>query len=152
MKKVLIKNAFAYSLAGLVFSLAVMAFSPIRGLDSYEIYLNEKLIMKQYVNQALNLRVLQLEKAEAQDQLSIRYTHCTFKGPGSSRTLTLKDSEGHILKQWSFANSSNENNVMKISVAEVLQLEKEHKDHRISLIYKSQELPGAEMLAFLKLE
>lgn len=152
MKKVTIKTAFAYSIVGIVLFFAAMAFTPKRGLDSYEIYLNEKLIMKQFVNQALDLRVLQLEKAQVQDALSIRYVHCNIKGPGSSRTLVLKDEQGHVLRQWDFNNSSDANNPMKLSVGELLQFEKDHNDHRISLNYKSKELPGSELLAFLKFE
>jgi hypothetical protein len=152
MKKVTIKTAFAYSIVGIVLCLAALAFTPKRGLDSYEIYLNEKLIMKQFVNQALDLRVLQLEKAQVQDALSIRYVHCNIKGPGSSRTLVLKDEQGHVLRLWDFNNSSDANNPMKLSVGELLQFEKDHNDHRISLNYKSKELPGSELLAFLKFE
>lgn len=146
------KPALGSTIAVLFLCLTMMAFTPMRGLDSYEISLNGKLIMKQYVNQPLNLRMLQLENAQAQDQLSIRYTHCTIKGAGSNRTLVLKDEEGHVLKQWEFANNPGENNPMSIRVGELLQLEKDHKDHRITLNYQAKELPGAELLAFLQLK
>lgn len=152
MTKMTFKPAVGNMLVLLVLSLAVMAFTPMRGLDSYEVFLNDKLIMKQFVNQPLNLRMLQLEKAQAQDQLSIRYTHCTIKGAGSDRTLVLKDEAGHVLKKWEFANNPGENNPMSIRVGELLQLEKDHKDHRITLNYQAKELPGVELLAFLQLE
>lgn len=152
MTKMTFKPALGSTLVVLFLCLAMTAFTPIRGLDSYEISLNGKLIMKQYVNQPLNLRMLQLENAQPQDQLSIRYTHCTFDGAGSNRTLVLKDEEGHLLKQWEFANNPKENNPMSIRVGELLQLEKDHKDHRITLSYSAKELPKAELLAFLQLE
>lgn len=152
MEKVTIKIVIAYSIVGIILCFAAMAFTPKRGLDSYEIYLNEKLIMKQFVNQALDLRILQLEKAQDQDELSIRYVHCNIKGAGSSRTLVLKDEQGHVLRQWNFNNTSGLNNPMKLKVGELLQFGKDHNDHRISLIYKSNELPGSELLAFLKFD
>ncbi|WP_057937256.1 hypothetical protein [Algoriphagus resistens] len=152
MKTMKLKSNMNSILIMLVVGFSTMAFSPKLGLDSYEIYLNDKLIMKQYVNQPLNLRTLQLEKtAMEDDQLWIRYTHCTIKkGSGSNRVLLLKDDKGHLLTQWKFANTGTENKPMNVSVAALLKLEKEHKDHQISLYYKSAELPKAEMLAYLR--
>ncbi|OOG72294.1 hypothetical protein [Algoriphagus sp. A40] len=152
MTKMTFKSALGSTLVLLALSLAMMAFTPMKGMDSYEISLNGKLIMKQYVNQPLNLRMLELENAQAQDQLSIRYTHCTIKGAGSDRTLVLKDEAGHVLKQWEFANNPKENNAMSIRVGELLQLEKDHKDHRITLTYQANELKVGELLAFLQLD
>lgn len=146
------KSALGSTLLVSILCLAMMAFSPMRGLDSYEVFLNDKLIMKNFVNQPLNLRMLQLDQAKPEDQLSIRYTHCTFKGAGSNRTLVLKDEAGHILKEWVFANNAGENNRMAIRVGDLLQLEKDHKDHRITLNYQASELKGPELLAFLQLE
>ena len=149
MKTMKLKSTLRHILLLLVLGFSATAFAPKLGLDSYEIYLNDKLIMKQYVNQPLNLRTLQLENASPKDELWIKYTHCNKKGAGSNRSLELKDSKGHLLTQWTFADTGSENKPMKIPVAELLELEKEHKDHQISLLYKSNELPGAELLAYL---
>lgn len=151
MKTTKLKSAFTGMLLMLLLGLSTMAFSPKLGLDGYEIYLNDKLIMKQFVNQPLNLRTLQLDKASPQDLLWIKYNHCTTKnGSGSDRTIVLKDDKGHELKEWKFANNGTENKPMKVSVAELLQLEKEHAGHQISMYYKSKELTGAELLAYLQ--
>ncbi len=145
------KTIFASLLAALVIGLITMAFSPKLGLDSYEIYLNDKLILKQYINQPLNLRTLQLDKAAPEDLLWVKYNHCTIKsGSGSERVIVLKDNNGHELKQWAFANSPSENKAMKVSVAELRQLEKDHAAHQISMYYKSKELADAELLAYLR--
>lgn len=145
------KTALTSAMLAILLGMATMAFSPKLGLDSYEIYLNDKLIMKQHVNQPLNLRTLQLENASPQDLLWVKYNHCTIKsGSGSERVIVLKDDKGHELNQWTFANSPSENKPMKVSVAELRQLEKEHADHQISLYYKSRELADAELLAYLK--
>ncbi|MBN7802750.1 hypothetical protein J0A67_17870 [Algoriphagus aestuariicola] len=145
------KTTITSLLAALIIGLITMAFSPKLGLDSYEIYLNDKLIMKQYINQPLNLRTLQLDKAAPEDLLWVKYNHCTIKsGSGSERVIVLKDAQGHELKQWTFANSPSENKPMKVSVAELRQLEKAHAEHQISMYYKSKELPGGELLAYLR--
>lgn len=150
MKTMNLKSPMGSFLLVLLLGMSTMAISPKLGLDSYEIYLNDKLIMKQYVNQPLNLRMLQLEKAAPQDLLWIKYTHCTIKGAGSNRTIALKDDKGHLLTQWTFADTGAENKPMKVSVAELLKLGKEHESHQISLYYQSKELPGAELLAYLR--
>ena len=145
------KSAFTGMLLLLFLGLSTTAFSPKLGLDSYEIYLNDKLILKQYVNQPLNLRTLQLDKASPEDLLWVKYNHCTIKnGSGSDRIIVLKDDKGHELKEWQFANNGAENKPMKVSVAELRQLEKEHANHQISMYYKSKELGDAELLAYLK--
>ncbi|MCE7055180.1 hypothetical protein LZF95_10880 [Algoriphagus sp. AGSA1] len=150
MKTTKFKSAIT-GLLLLFLGLGTIAFSPKLGLDSYEIYLNDKLIMKQFVNQPLNLRTLQLDKASPQDLLWIKYNHCTTKnGSGSKRSIVLKDDKGHELKEWQFADNGTENKPMKVSVEELLQFEKEHANHLISMYYKSKELPGAELLAYLQ--
>ncbi|GAA0880517.1 hypothetical protein GCM10009119_34870 [Algoriphagus jejuensis] len=151
MKTMKVKIALCSALLAIVLGLVTMSFSPRLGLDGYEIYLNDKLIMKQYINQPLNLRTLQLDKAAPEDMLWIKYNHCTIKsGSGSERVIVLKDMKGHELKQWKFANSPSENKPMKVSVAELRQLEKEHADHQVSMYYKSKELADAELLAYLR--
>lgn len=151
MKTRKLNSAFTGMLLLLLLGMSTMAFSPKLGLDSYEIYLNDQLILKQYINQPLNLRTLQLDKAAPEDLLWVKYNHCTIKsGSGSDRTIVLKDDRGHELKQWAFANSGTENMPMKVSVAELRQLEKAHADHQISLYYTARELPGGELLAYLK--
>lgn len=145
-------HAFAKVLALVTLCLAVFAFTAKAGLDSYEIYLNDKLILKQYVNQPLNLRKLQLEKANDNDQLRIYYKHCTGKGVGMGRSIAIKDGKGHTLKQWEFADATGSDTGMVISVKELLQLEKDNVHQDLSLHYTAKELPEGEMLAFFRLE
>jgi len=128
------------------------SFTTKFGLDSYEIYLNDKLVLKQSVNQPLNLRVLQLDKANANDQLRITYRHCTLKGAGTDRNIVLKDESGKKLKDWSFANTTGSDLSMTISVKELFALIKNNADHDLSLYYTSKELPKSQMLASLKVK
>ncbi|MGK6352190.1 hypothetical protein [Parapedobacter sp. DT-150] len=127
-------------------------FTSIVGLDSYSIYLNNKLILKQYVNQPLNLRKLQLHKANEQDQLRIFYTHCNQEGAGTGRSIAIKDQRGNILKKWDFADTKGTDEGMVISVKALTQLEKDHADRTLSLHYAADELPNGELLAALQLD
>ncbi len=92
--KPIIKEAIIKMFALITLSFTVFSFTTKLGLDSYEIYLNNKLILKQSVNQPLSLRILQLGKANDNDQLRINYKHCTLEGAGTDRTIVLKDEKG----------------------------------------------------------
>jgi hypothetical protein len=132
--------------------LTTFSFTPKFGLDSYAIYLNDKLILQQMVNQPLNLRVLQLSEAKETDLLYIRYTHCTIKGgAGSNRSVALQDEKGTILKKWTFADASGSDLTMKIAVKELLEVEKNYANQELSLFYTAKELPKGEMLSMLQL-
>ncbi|MFT3751044.1 MAG: hypothetical protein QM768_22215 [Agriterribacter sp.] len=133
----------------MVLSISVLSFTANFGLDSYEIYLNNKIILKQTVNQPVSLRVLQLKEANKNDQLRIIYTHCSNKGAGTGRSITLKDEKGNILKKWAFANSAGADLSMYVAVNELLSIEKVNASHELSLYYSAKELPAGEMLSML---
>ncbi|SKC95931.1 hypothetical protein SAMN05660461_0563 [Chitinophaga ginsengisegetis] len=139
-----------FTLMALAFT--VFSFTTKVGLDSYEIYLNNKLILKQSVNQPLSLRVLQLSQASSRDQLRINYKHCGSPVTGTDRSIVLKDEKGNTLKKWTFANATGSDVSMTIPVKELLQLEKSNADHNLSLHYAARELPKGETLAFLHLK
>jgi len=148
MKHTTFHQAFIRLFTLITVSFAAFGFTNKFGLDGYEIYLNNKLILKQYVNQPVNLRVLQLDKANESDELRIKYTHCQKTGPGTGRSITLKDEKGNTLKKWAFADASDFS--MTVPVKELLQLEKKNVHHELSLYYTSQERPNGEMLAMLR--
>jgi hypothetical protein len=127
-----------------VLGTALLAFSHKPGGDSYEIYLNNQLLLKQFVHQALSLKSLSLNQANAKDQLVVYYSHCGVTG--KDRSLAVKDSKGTTLKKWNFANAKEgARSGMIIPVKELLQLEKDHGS--LSLYYTSQELPESRVLA-----
>ncbi len=136
-----------YMLAALCF--IAFGFTTIAGLDSYEVFLNDKLILKNHVNQPLDLRKLQLQSASDRDELQIHYRHCTNKGVGTGRSLTIRDQKGNILKKWEFADVNSSRSAMVIPVKVLRELESQ-SDGGLSLHYAAQELPKGEMLASLR--
>ena len=152
MKHKTFKQAFMQLFMLVALGFTVFGFTANLGLDSYEIYLNNKLILKQYVNQPLSLRKLQLEKANANDQLRINYKHCHGNGVGTDRSIAIKDERGNTLKKWDFADGKGANTNMIIAVGELSRLEREHANQDLSLHYASRELPKGEVLAFLRME
>ena len=115
------------------------------GVDSYEIYLNDKLLTRQFVTQPLSLKSLSLDKANQNDELVIYYSHCGRTG--SERKITLKNAGGQIVKEWKFANASGAKTGMTIPVREVLQLQKKYAGNELSIYYSSDLMPQGRMLA-----
>jgi len=147
--KSLLSKAHITIFAMVALCITAFSFTSKMGLDSFEIYLNTKLILKQSVNQPLSLRVLQLDKASANDELRIIYKHCTHPGGGTGRNITVKDEKGTVLKKWIFANVDGGDLSMVIPVKELLQLEKNNAQHDLCLHYSSKELSKSEPIAFL---
>lgn len=149
MKQIHLKQPLFRMFALTALAVSVLSFTTNFGLDSYEIYLNNKIILKQTVNQPLSLRVLQLKEANKSDQLKIIYRHCTKSGAGTDRSITIKDEKGNILKRWAFANTAGSDAGMSIPVKELLNVEKTYAGHELSIHYTAQELPAGEMLSML---
>ena len=111
----------------------------LAGLDSYEIYLNNRLLVKQTVDKPLSLESLQLGKSNANDQLVIYYSQCNAPNKiAKSRKILIKDANGAIVKEWKFADVQDSNTGMTIPVKELLQLEKKNGATPLSLVYTAE--------------
>ena len=145
MQSTTIRHRFIKLFTLLALSFIALSFISPTGLDSYEIYLNKQLLLKQNVNQPLSLRKLQLSKAKEQDQLRIQYRHCHAPYTGTDRTIVIKDQKGNILRKWAFPNGTD----MVIAVKELQLLERNHPSSDLRMHYASRELPKEETLAFI---
>jgi hypothetical protein len=123
----------------------------IAGTDSYRIYLNNKLILQQYVSRSLDLGNLPLSDANANDKLVVYYNHCG--ATGRSRSIAVKDENGVVLKEWKFPDAPVKDGGMNIPagddgmtipVKEILGLQA--KNHGLSLYYSSKQLPAGHLL------
>jgi hypothetical protein len=125
------------------------AFTAKAGLDSYEIYLNNKLILKQYVNQPLSLESLQLTEANSNDKLVINYSQCNMPDKiGKGRSILVKDAKGNILKEWKFANAKSGRTSMEIAIKELLALDKKAFRSELTLYYKAEQHSGQALTHF----
>ena len=122
------------------------------GLDSYEIYLNEKLILKQYVNEPLKLASLQLSQANINDRIVINYSQCNMPDKlGKGRSVSVKDATGKTVKVWKFANASGKRVGMEIPVKELLALNSQVAGKDLTFFYAAEGLPQGQMLAHFQL-
>lgn len=120
-------------------SLFLFAFTPsaTAGLDSFEIYLNNRLLVRQTVDKPLSLENLQLDKSNVNDRLVIRYSQCTAPNKiGKGRKIVIKDANGAVVKEWKFADTDDMG--MSIPVKELLELEKKNGKAPLNLVYTAE--------------
>jgi hypothetical protein len=134
--------------AKLVTLVAFSLFS-LLGVDRYEIYLNNKLILNQSLEKPVALQDLKLTDANSGDILTIRYMQCTAPDQmGKSRSLALKDATGKIVKEWKFKDASEGRTEMTIPVKELLQAQKSSGDE-VVLYYFADDRRSGQALAGL---
>ena len=140
---------FKQKIAFLCILLLGAAFTAKAGLDSYEIYLNDKLILKQYVNQPLSLESLRLTEANSKDRLVINYSQCNMPDKiGRGRSILVKDARGNVLKEWKFANAQGGRTSMEIPVKELLALDKKAPRSELTLYYRAERHSGQALTHF----
>ena len=123
------------------------SFSPMPGGEGFEIYLNNKLVLQKFNADMKKIPVLQLDKRNANDQLSVKYHHCGKIG--KDRVITVKDEKNKILRQWRFADVSTVMGAMTCNVKEILSLEK-LSANQLKLYYASTELPEGRQLVTIE--
>jgi len=149
MKQFISKSIAGKSLALLAIITALFSFTSPVGGDVYEIYLDNKMAIKQYVAMKEPVKTLEIDKSLADQQLEVLYSHCGKTG--TKRSITIKDGQ-NILKQWSYPDGGTVNTKMACKVKDLLSLQKTNNPARVDLIYSSQEIPEGKILATLVLE
>jgi hypothetical protein len=126
--------------------MTLSAFTGNMGGDSFTIYLNDKLLLKEYVYGAQGIKNLQLDQRSYNDQLNIYYNHCGQTG--TDRSIILKDGQNRILKEWHFPDATGANTAMTCRVKDILDLQK--GGGAINLYYTSRELRNGRLLASIQ--
>jgi len=133
-------------LALVAFCLTIGTLRAKAGIDSYEIYLNNQLLLRQSVLKPFNLQNLPLQNAKPEDQLIIKYSQCNAPDKcGKGRSLLLKDAAGKVVKEWKFADAAGDN-TMVIPMKELLPL---LKSNTLGLYYVARDRPNGQILADL---
>lgn len=137
MKQYILKSVMA-----LLLCTALLSFTRIGG-DSYTIHVNGKQIIEHYVFSKNELPKLNFTAATSRDQLTVFYSECGKIG--KSRRLSITDEKGDVLKEWSFADSTDEHVPMACSVNDILNLKKSVSG--LKLVYTSREVSKGQVLA-----
>jgi len=128
------------------FCVGLFSFSAKRGGDSFEIWLNGKRMLQEFVHISKGVQTLQLTQVSGNDKLDVYYSHCGQTG--NDRYITIKDEDNHALKVWKFADATGGDKAMSIRMKDILPLKK-NKDSKLNLYYSSKELPQGRLLATL---
>ncbi|HEY0742025.1 MAG TPA: hypothetical protein VGD40_11215 [Chryseosolibacter sp.] len=145
--KTLLNKGFGIKMMIAVFVCTLLAaFDTPPGGDSFTIYLNDKLLVKQFVYLKEKTKTISLQEASANDVLKIHYSHCGKMGV--ARNLTIKDEQNKIVKAWKFDDSSDANTgAMSVNASEVRKIQKSAGSKTLLLVYSSELLPEGIVLA-----
>ena len=132
-------------LAGLFLFTILMSFSNGFGGEGFQVYLNNKVVFEQFGSKMDVIQTLKLDQADENDQLSIIYHHCGRIA--KNRTITIRDEQDKILKQWKFSDVKDGAARMTCKVKDILGLQT-GKSSSLKLYYSSSELPkGRQIVA-----
>src|SRR5688500_9506440 len=120
MKSILNKTKLL-GLGLLVTSFSLLSFTRFGG-DTFEIYLNGKLLHQQALYNKQGVKTIALSSANYNDEMSVKFSHCGTVG--KDRTITLKNGQDQTVKQWRFEDSKGGLTPMTFKVKEILDLQK----------------------------
>ena len=122
----------------------LFSFSSKKGGDSFEIMLNGKRVLQQFVYASKGVQTIQLTATSDNDKLDIYYSHCGQIG--KNRYITIKNEKDQPIKVWKFADAVDKNGAMSFKLKDILSLRK-NKTDKLNLFYNSSELPAGRTLA-----
>ena len=122
----------------------LFSFSSKKGGDSFEIVLNGKRVLQQFVYASKGVQTVQLTQTSDNDKLDIFYNHCGQVG--KNRYITIKNEKDQPIKVWKFADAADKNGAMSFKLKDILSLRK-NKTDKLNLSYSSSELPAGRTLA-----
>lgn len=132
----------------LAFAAPLLAFTPFRGGDVFEIQLGKKQVVFQGFHDK-TIQTIDLSSSAATDLMKVNFNHCGKIG--TNRMLSLKNNNV-VVKQWKFDNAKDKHDeavFMKIAVKDIQALLKEQKGKNLALYYTSDLLKDGTTLAHL---
>ncbi len=144
MKQMTIQSAALKCLL-LVSATGLFSFSEKMGGDSFEIYLNGKMLVQQYVAVNQGLKTLQVDQSQFNEDITVYYSHCGKTG--KDRSITIKDSQNRVLKTWHYQNDDATRSVMNCKLKDIPGLQKINNSGNLQLYYASSEIPAGRLLA-----
>lgn len=136
------KTNWSLGISLVVLCTFLSSFITLPGADSFEVYLDNELLMKDYVYRERSIKPIRLDK-NSNATLTVSYSHCGITG--SSRSLTLLDDQKKLIREWTFANvDAKVKDPMPVSVKELVTAS---NGKPVSLYYKSQELDNEVLIA-----
>ena len=135
------------SLLMVVLGATLLSFTPEPGGDTFTIYLNDKLLVRQLVLHDAGLPTITLKASSPDDILKVHYNHCGKTG--IKRSMTILDGNKKVLKTWDYPDSAPP--VLNLAVKEFISLKNVAAQQGLQLVYASREIPKGMVLASIVL-
>lgn len=136
------------ALAWIAVGAIMFSFSGEVGTHSFEVYLGDKLIMKEYVSDKTPIKTFGLDKSFSNEEMKVHFNQCGRLG--LSRSLFIKDGQDKVLKEWQFADAAEgASPYMVCKVKDILALQKTDRE-KVKLVYSSKDVPD-QLLATIVL-
>jgi hypothetical protein len=146
MKKI-IQFSWAHALVGVALCTLLFSFSKIIGAHSFQVFLDSKLVLDQYVNLKSDVPSVLLDPADNHSQLIVKYSECGRTV--TSRTITIKDEKNQVLKDWRFEGvTAGYKDPMTFAIKDITVL-KQKGSNTLKLFYSSKEFPEGQQIASL---
>jgi hypothetical protein len=146
MKKI-ISFSWVNAMLGLALCSFLFAFANLPGAHSVQVYLDNKMVIDQYIGHKTGAPKLTLDNAKKYNQLIVKYNECGRTVSG--RKITIKDSNDKVLKDWRFEGSSTGfDKPMECSMKEIVSL-KQKGSNTLKLFYSSADFPEGQEFASL---
>jgi hypothetical protein len=119
----------------------LFSFTTYPGGDSFTVFINDKMVIQQYVHMDKSVKTFSLNDASSNDVVKVNYSHCGKIG--TARRIVLRDAQ-KSLKELSYNNvRGDELPTMSVRVGDIVALKKSS----INLVYYSNEIPEGKILA-----
>lgn len=139
------KQSWLVGITGLIMALFFMSFTLLRGGYGYTLHVNNKLAGQYYLTDKHETPTLRLTQQDLTGKLTVYFNECGEIG--QSRSLSIRDSNQKILKEWTFANSTTQHDPMDIAWRDVIALERTSA----AVYYTSARVNKPQLLVYLVL-
>lgn len=127
-------------------SVLFFSFTRPDGGEGFEVYVGNKLVLQQFGSDMNTVKTIPVSQAQSGEKITVKYYHCGQ--PGKNRTLTVKNQQNKIVKQWKYADAAQANAGMSCPVSDLIDLQK-NGNEMLCMYYSSSELKAEKKLAII---
>jgi hypothetical protein len=138
------KSIISKSLTLILFCTALFAFKAMPGGESFEILLNNELLVQKHGNEMNSVKSIRLNEGSQKDQLAIKYNHCGRTA--KNRIITIRNVQNEILQLFRFDDVATPYSPMVINVKDLVSIKKANGNN-LKMYYSSTELTDGRQLA-----
>jgi hypothetical protein len=113
------------------------------GGDSFELYVQDKLIVRYFYASKTPVPTVRLGQDAVRGTVALTFSHCGRTD--TQRQITARDASGKVIKVWSFPNAGGKTGNRMTLTWDGIQ----KRNPTMSLYYQAQEFPDEALLAHI---